>query len=86
MKITEQAKIKLEQILSANKCDALKVTLQRSCCGSSLMFELANKKPSDTVEMINGISVIMDSEAKKNAEKAVVDIKNGELIVSSSCC
>lgn len=86
MEITEQAKLKLEQILSANKCDALKVTLQRSCCGSSLMFELANKKASDTVEMINGISVIMDSNAKKNSEKAVVDIKNGELIVSSSCC
>lgn len=86
MKITEQAKIKLEQILSANKCDALKVTLQRSCCGSSLMFELAKIKPNDTVENIDGISVIMDSTAKVSAETAIVDIKNGELVVSSSCC
>lgn len=86
MKITNQAKIMLKQFLSENGCNALKATVQHSCCGSSLVFSLANKTAKDKVEIINGVTVIMDGEAKKKAENAVIDVKNGELVVSSSCC
>lgn len=90
MKITEEAKKMIEELFSSNDCDCLKATLQKSCCGTSLVFNLAKLKEGDAPISINGISVLMDDDTKKRAETVTITVVNGELFIqdeaSSGCC
>lgn len=88
MQITNEAKKALESELSSNGCNCLKATMQRSCCGSSLMFTLDKLAYGQQAEVINGISVIFDGDAKASAESVLMDVQNGEIVVRNigGCC
>lgn len=89
MQITNEAKAAIESMMKNNGCDCLKVTMQRSCCGSSLMFEFGKLANERQAEVINGISVVFEGDAKASAESVIMDFKNGEIVVKNSggsCC
>ncbi len=90
MKITDEAKKILEGVLASNDCDCLKAKLQKSCCGTSLVFNLAKLENGDKSISINGISVLMEDDAKEKAETITIAVVNGELAIQdeapSGCC
>ena len=90
MKITDEAKKILEEVLESNNCDCLKATLQKSCCGTSLAFSLSKLEDGDEPTSINGISVLMEDEVEKRAQNVTITVENGELAIqdeqSSGCC
>ncbi|MPM23481.1 hypothetical protein SDC9_69955 [bioreactor metagenome] len=89
MKITDEAKVLLAEALIANNCDCLQVTLQQSCCGTSLNFDLAKLNTDDESVLVNGVSVLMDNETQKRAETVTLAAENGELVIEDdapSCC
>ena len=90
MKITNEAKKMLEGIFASNDCNCLKAKLQKSYCGTSLVFNLAKLENGDEPISINGISVLMDDDVKKRAETVTIIVENGELAIqdqaSSGCC
>ncbi len=81
MKITEEAKSMLTETLVSNECDCLKAALQQSCCGTSLVFNLAKLKEGEKPILINGINVMMDDKAKLRADTVTIAVENGELII-----
>lgn len=89
MKITNEAKTMLQEVFTLNDCDCLKAMMQKSCCGTSLVFNLAKLKDDDEPISINGISVLMGDEVKKRAETVTMIVQNGELAIqdeaASSC-
>lgn len=89
MKITDEAKAMLQELFASNDSNCLKAMLQKSCCGTSLAFNLAKLEEGDEYTSINGISVLMDDDAKKRAESVTITVENGELSIhdeASSCC
>lgn len=90
MKITEEAGSIIKQAFLSNNCDCLKTTLQKSCCGTSLVFNLTKIKSGDNSFLIDGIPVMMDSKTQERAKAVTIAADNGELIIqdeeASSCC
>lgn len=89
MKITDEAKELLTEALVSNDCDCLQITLQQSCCGTSLNFELAKLNAYDKPVSINDISVLMDNEVKIRTENITLAVEGSELIIEGdtpSCC
>lgn len=89
MKITEEAKSLIMEVLVSNDCDCLQATLQQSCCGTSLNFTLKKLRAGEDHISINGISVIMDNKTLERAETATLAAKDGEIIIQDgeqSCC
>lgn len=90
MIITDEAKKILEEAFVSNDCDCLKATLQKSCCGTSLVFYLGKLEDGDEAVSINGISVLMEDDVRKRAESVTITVENGELAIhddaSSGCC
>lgn len=91
MKITQEAKFMLDEVFTSNDCNCLKASLQKSCCGTSLMLSMAKLSDQDKPASINGVSVLMDDEAKERAETVTITVENGELVirdeaVTSGCC
>ncbi|ORX23187.1 hypothetical protein BVF91_07855 [Thermoanaerobacterium sp. PSU-2] len=90
MIITDEAKKILEEAFVSNDCDCLKATLQKSCCGTSLVFYLGKLENGDEPVSINGISVLMEDDVRKRAESVTITVENGELAIhddaSSDCC
>lgn len=90
MIITDEAKKILEEVFVSNDCDCLKATLQKSCCGTSLVFYLDKLKEGDDPISINGIPVLMEDNVRERAEHVTITVENGELAInddaSSSCC
>jgi hypothetical protein len=90
MKITDEAKLILQQEFISNNSDCLKASLQKSCCGTSLVFNMIKLKASDKPVFVNGIQVMMDNKAQARAETVTIAVENGELIIqddaASSCC
>lgn len=91
MKITDEAKSILINELKSKGYDCLKASLQKSCCGSSLVFSMSKLSSNDKPASINGVSVLMDDKTQARAETVTLEVKNGELIIrddaaSSGCC
>ncbi|GAU79917.1 hypothetical protein [Fusibacter sp. 3D3] len=90
MKITNEAKTMLEGAFGSNDCDCLKAVLQKSCCGTSLVFNLAKLEDGDEPTSINGISVLMEDDVKERSDTVTITVENGELAIqdeaSSGCC
>lgn len=90
MKITNEAKKMLKEVLDSNNSDCLKVTLQKSCCGTSLVFNLAKLEEGDEHVSINDIPVLMEDDAKKRAEAVTITVENEKLKIldeeASGCC
>lgn len=89
MIITNEAKMLLNEALIANSSNCVEAMQRKTCCGTTLVFNLIKLNPDDKPILINGISVMMDNEAQKRAEAVTIDVENGKLIVrdeaSSSC-
>jgi len=90
MKITDEAKVMLEEVLTSNGYDCLKATVQKTCCGTSVMFNLAKLTDSDKPIDINGISVLMNDDVKNRTETITITVENKKLAVedtaASGCC
>ena len=86
MKITEEAKKVLNQVLEENKADGLLVTLQETCCGKSPVFQIAVFDENDPKEEIDGIQVSAGEDEKAVIEDMVIDLVNGELVVLNTVC
>lgn len=84
MKITNDAKKMLEEIFASNEGKCLKGSLQQSCCGTSLIFNLAKLEDGDDPDSINGISVLMEDSVKERAENITIAVKNGELTIQDA--
>lgn len=91
MKITDDAKVIINDALKANNGDCLKAIMQKSCCGESIYFTVAKMKAGETTININGIPVLMDSKAQAKAE-GVTKTQSGKLIIEDAnkpaggCC
>jgi len=87
MQISDEAKKKFEELFAANNCDCLKAMVEKSCCSSSLVFDLVKLEANDKAVSINGVNVLMDDEAKEKAEMISITVNNGELAIKdeSSC-
>ena len=81
MKITEEAKTLIAEALVSNDCDCLKVTLQQSCCSTSLNLALAKLEVGEEPILINGISVMMDDRTKAKTETVTLSTENGGLVI-----
>lgn len=81
MIITDAARDSLKATLEENGQDALKVSVQQSCCGSSLYFTMAKKEENDSVVVVNGINVLMEGEAMVKAETITIELDDEEKLV-----
>lgn len=89
MKITDEAKVLLKEALDEKKADGIRLRTSRSCCGTSLRFELVTITDKDTPEDINGLSVLMDEETRSWTGIVTIDAANGRLTLhdsAASCC
>ncbi|MCC3373073.1 hypothetical protein [Cohnella sp. REN36] len=89
MEISDDAKVIIAEVLAENDSDCLRVTSQESCCGPTLRFELSKLQEDDSSTSINGVLVVMDSQAKAKAESVMLATKDGALVIedaSPSCC
>ncbi|WP_305151159.1 hypothetical protein [uncultured Dubosiella sp.] len=81
MKITNEASPVLVQLLKEKKADGLMMEINETCCGKSPVFAIVVFDENDKPETIDGISVLIPEEQKELAEKIVIDLVNGELVV-----
>lgn len=89
MKITDEAKSLITEALASNNCDCLQVTLQQSCCGTSLNFALAKLKEGEKPISINSVPVMMDNQAQLRTATITLTVEDGEIIIEGdtpSCC
>ena len=89
MKITHEAKKLIISGLDSNDCDCLNVTLDKSCCGTSVNFSMVKLTTDDKPISINGVSVLMDKQGEKRTETVTLEEKGGKLIIqdtAASCC
>jgi len=96
MIITDAARDSLKATLEENGQDSLKVSLQQSCCGTSLYFTVAKKEPEDKVVVVNDINVLMEGEAIEKAETITIQLDDEDKLIvvdsapaqscSGGCC
>ncbi|MDY6073769.1 MAG: hypothetical protein SPI49_06760 [Eubacteriales bacterium] len=79
MKITDDAKIVINEALKEQNFDSVSLNLKETESGYGLAMELVNKKDDDRVVEINGINVIMDMETEMALIATTFDAQNGEL-------
>ena len=87
MEITNEAQILINKLLKSNDVDTLKVTLQKSCCSSSLAFNMIRKEEKDETITINNVQVLINEETINRAKTITITVKDGELLLkdSASC-
>ncbi|WP_416828421.1 adhesin [Ectobacillus polymachus] len=91
MKITDEAKELLENVLSEKGAEGVRLFTVAGCCGPQFALSLDAPQESDTVKTINGIKVAFDSQITGTEELTLDKEKNqdGEglvLLGASSCC
>ena len=89
MVITQEAKMLLNELFEKNSSDCLKVSLQKSCCGETIVISLAKLSDDDKPIDVNGVSVLMNEKVQKRAMTVTLTSKNGKLVVQDkmdSCC
>lgn len=89
MKITKDAKLVIDKLLSTGENNCLKVSEQKSCCGTSLFFTLAHAS-SEELKEIDGVKVLLQDEVVERIENVVIDEEEGRLIIideeNGECC
>lgn len=89
MEITNKAKALINGELSERGANAIRLRTSRSCCGTSLKFELVTVTDEDKPEDINGLSVLMDEETRAWTGTVTIDAEYGRLTLhdsAASCC
>lgn len=87
MKITDEASKMIRETLNANQCTGIRLSLQKSCCGTSLGFDLIDAA-KEKHAVINGIPVAMDAETAQWTKNVTLELKNGNLSLrqEGGCC
>lgn len=88
MKITPEAKVVIETALKANNANVVRIlAVSSDCCGDSLEFAIGNANEGDALDVIEGISFLMDEKAKKMTETVILSAEGDELFMSdeNSC-
>jgi hypothetical protein len=88
MKITNEAKTIIEQLLKENGSDTLivKIGVSSCCGGKSIQLDLGNAVDLPRISEINGVKVSMTEEDEKQLEKVVFSAEKSELIIQSDEC
>lgn len=90
MIITDSAKKMLQEALTSSDNDCIQIKLQKSCCGTSLFFQMGRLSQDDQAVRINEIPLIMDMEIVERTADVTIDCKDGELEMvdpnASGCC
>jgi hypothetical protein len=91
MKITDGAKQLLENILSDNGADGIRLYSVAGCCGPQFALSLDAPQETDKIETINGIKVAFESQITATEELTLDKEDNQEgsglvLLGASSCC
>ncbi len=79
--ITTPAAELLKQIMKENGADGLIASLQQTCCSAAPVFQMVRFEEGDEPVEVNGISVLIEDEAKPYCEEAIIDLDDGELMV-----
>ncbi|NMD38840.1 MAG: hypothetical protein GYA87_09210 [Christensenellaceae bacterium] len=87
MKITDEAKVIIENALKEQDTDSIRLSLKETETGTGLSLELIKKTDNDRVVDVNGVNVVMDIETEMNLLSIVFAENNGELVLQteSSC-
>lgn len=86
MKITDEAKNALKDVLAANEAQGLIAGIQETCCGQNPVFQMAVFDENDKPEDFNDIKVLIPEENKDAFEDLIIDVINGELVVLNAVC
>ncbi|WP_066249532.1 adhesin [Neobacillus drentensis] len=91
MKITDEAKQLLENVLSENGAKGIRLYSVAGCCGPQFALSLDAPQETDTIEMINGIKVAIDSQVLATEELTLDKEESQEgaglvLLGASNCC
>lgn len=91
MKITDEAKKLLENVLSENGAEGIRLYSVAGCCGPQFALSLDTPLESDTIKTVNGIKVAIDSQITATEELTLdkEENQNGAglvLLGASSCC
>ncbi|WP_040980472.1 MULTISPECIES: adhesin [Oceanobacillus] len=91
MKITDAAKQLLENVLTENDAEGIRLASVAGCCGPQFALSLDTPQANDKVETINGIQVAVDAQITGTDELTLdkEENQNGEglvLLGASNCC
>lgn len=91
MKITDRAKQLLENVLSENGAEGIRLYSVSGCCGPQFSLSLDAPQESDIIKTINGIKVAIDSQITVTEELTLDKEENPEgaglvLLGANSCC
>jgi len=91
MKITDGAKQLLENVLSQNNSEGIRLYSVAGCCGPQFSISLEQPKEFDKIKMINGIKVAVDEQIT-TTEDLILDMEETlegaglVLIGAGNCC
>lgn len=80
MNITNQASNMILEDLKNNECTAIRLSLQNSCCGTSLSIDLIEAK-DETPVVINSVPVVMDAETAQWCEDITLDMDGDQMTI-----
>lgn len=83
MKITNEAKIVIDEALKEQNFNSIKLSIKETETGYGLAMELVNKAEGDRCVDINGVNVVMDEETEMALITTIFDAQNGELVLAS---
>lgn len=91
MKITDGAKQLLENILTENGSEGIRLYSVAGCCGPQFALSLDAPQESGSIKTINGIKVAIDSQITATEELTLDKEENQEgaglvLLGASNCC
>lgn len=90
MKITDNAKVFIENMMKDNKGKILRISHENSgCCGPNINLVLDDVKIEDHIQIINGIQVVMEPDAVTVLNNIILDLNEGNLVIlneGSRCC
>ncbi len=84
MKITNEAKPLIEELLKEKGAEGLMMEVHESCCGKSPVVALVTYDPEDQPELVNGIKVLIFDQDKEAAKDIEIDVVDNELVVKGA--
>ena len=75
MKITDEAKQYIQALLKEQQVGGLRIDAIEGCCGPQLALSLDSPEESDTVSIINEISVVIAPQATELISNLTLDFE-----------
>ncbi|MBY3621322.1 hypothetical protein CA600_22780 [Paenibacillus sp. VTT E-133280] len=90
MKISDSAKVFIENIMKDNEGKILRISQTSSgCCDPNVNLALDDAKIEDHIQTINDIQVVIEPERVTILNNIILDLDEGNLVIlneGSSCC